>query len=73
MRTLLTLARYKLLIVLMKRPRTGLSFGIRTVIQEIITISLLEKTGLDSDSAIQFLTGSALFDQFQVGTSTTRH
>jgi hypothetical protein len=51
----------------------GLSIGIRTVIQEIITISLIEKADLDSDSAIQFLTGSALFGQFQGRTAITRH
>ncbi len=73
MRTLLTLARYKLLIESMRRPGIGLSYEIRVVIQGIITISLLEKAGVDPESEIQFLTDSALFDQFQVGTPTTRH
>jgi len=71
-RTLLTLAQYKLLITSMKWQGGGLSQEIRIGIQEIITVFLLEKAGLDSDSAIEFLTGSALFDKFQVRTLTTR-
>ena len=73
MKTLLTLAQYKLLITSMKWQGAGLSQAIRIVIQEIITISLLEKAGMDSDSEIQFLTGSALFDQLLVRTLITRH
>lgn len=68
-----TLALYKLLITSMKWQGAGLSQEILIGIQEIITISLLEKAGMDSDSEIQFLTGSALFDQFLVRTLITRH
>jgi len=65
-------AQNMLPIVFMRRPGTSLSFEIRIVIQEIITISLLEKAGLNSDLEIQVLTGSALFDQFQRRTPITR-
>ncbi len=73
MRTLLTLAQYKLLITSMKWQGAGLSQETQIGIQEIIAVFLLEKAGLDSESEIQFLTGSALFDQFLVRTLIIRH
>lgn len=74
MRELQTLsARYQLLIVFMRRPGTGLSFGIRTVIHATVNAILPEETGLDLHSDIQFLTDSAILDQFQERTLIIRH
>ncbi|OPX28493.1 MAG: hypothetical protein B1H09_07760 [Gemmatimonadaceae bacterium 4484_173] len=66
-------ARNMLPIAFMKRPRTGLSFEIQITIHAIIHTFLQKKAGLDSDSAIQFLTGSALFGQFRGRTLIIRH
>jgi len=57
----------------MKWQGAGLSQETQIGIQEIIAVFLLEKAGLDSESEIQFLTGSALFDQFLVRTLIIRH
>jgi len=66
-------ARKMLLIVFMRQPGTGLSFGIRTVIHATVNAILPEETGLYTDSLLQFLTDSAIFDQFQGRTLITRH
>jgi len=64
-RTLLTLAQYKLLITSMKRPGTGLSFEIRITIHEIINAILPGEASLDLHSEIQFFTDITFYDQLQ--------
>lgn len=73
MKTLLTLARNKLLIAFMKRPETGMSFEIRTPIHGIIRVSLREELGLDLHSLVRFFTDFTIFDQFRRITPISRY
>ena len=66
-------ARKMLLIVFMRQPGTGLSFGIRTVIHATVNAILQEETGLDPHSEIQFFIDYAFWNQSQGRTLITRH
>ena len=72
-KTLLTLAQYKLLNIFMRWPGTGLSFEIQIPSHTIINAFSPGENNLYLHSGIKLLSGLVFFDQFQVRTLITRH